>query len=416
MDTSTTESTTLDQGKPWAMERHLIKLLYDSIGKPRISIELWDGTRIGESGDKVPGFVIHNRSSLWKLVFNPELQFGEGYSEQGIDIVGDLVKLLEEIYLARKGTEVEKRLVEVLLHKNRKLSAYKFHINLRKARQNAQHHYDLSNDFYRLWLDDEMVYTCGYFPTVDTSLEQAQFAKMEHICKKLELKPGDTVIEAGCGWGGLSRHMAKQYGVNVKAYNVSHAQIAEAKARCRQEGLEDRITYVEDDYRNIRGDADVFVSVGMLEHVGPRHYRELGALIDTILKPRGRGLIHTIGQNQSQPVNPWLHKYIFPDGHPPTLREMMDIFEPFDFTLNDIENIGFHYAITLQHWLRRFEQHRDQVMGMFDEFFVRMWRLYLSGSIANFTTGNLQLYQALFTRAGNQNLQMTRAHLYQKAS
>jgi len=397
------------------MERHLIKLLYDSIGKPRIFIELWDGTRVGDAGVQTPGFIIHNRSTLWKLVFNPELQFGEGYSEASIDIVGDLVKLLEEIYLARKGTEAEQRLIQVLLHKN-KISAYKFNINPRKARQNAQHHYDLSNDFYRLWLDDEMVYTCGYFPSQDIGLEQAQFAKMEHICRKLELKPGDTVIEAGCGWGGLSRHMAKHYGVTVKAYNVSHAQIAEATARCHQEGLQGLITYVEDDYRNIHEETDVFVSVGMLEHVGPRHYRELGGLIDNILKPEGRGLIHTIGQNQSQPVNPWLHKYIFPDGHPPTLREMMDIFEPYDFTLNDIENIGFHYALTLQHWLQRFEQHQDRVREMFDEFFVRMWRLYLSGSIANFTTGKLQLYQALFSRAGSHGLQATREHLYSQAS
>ena len=412
MDSSTTHNASLDNRLSWTIERHLLKLLYNSIGRPRIVMKLWDGTCIGEATENTPGIVIHNRSSLWKLIFNPELQFGEGYSEATIDIEGDLVALLEAIYAARKGSASQQRLIETLLHQNKKLSAYKFNINPLKARENAQHHYDLSNDFYRLWLDEEMVYTCAYFPSGTATLEQAQFAKMEHICKKLELKPGDQVIEAGCGWGGLSRHMAKHYGVTVKAYNVSHAQILEANARCKQAGLDDRITYIEDDYRNISDEADVFVSVGMLEHVGPRHYRELGALIDRVLREDGRGLIHTIGQNQSQPVNPWLHKYIFPDGHPPTLREMMDIFEPFDFTLNDIENIGFHYALTLEQWLQSFEQHTDEVREMFDEFFVRMWRLYLSGSIANFTTGNLQLYQALFTRAGNRRLQMTREHLY----
>jgi cyclopropane-fatty-acyl-phospholipid synthase len=416
MDTSSTDKAALTQNPPKSWERYLIKLLYESIGSPHIFIELWDGTRIGHVQEPAQGFVINNRSSLWKLIFNPELEFGEGYSEESIDITGDLVKLLEKIYLARRESESTTTLLEKLLHQNKKLSPYKFNINPRRAQKNAQHHYDLSNDFYRMWLDEEMVYTCAYFPHRDTSLEQAQFAKMEHICKKLELKPGDLVIEAGCGWGGLSRHMARHYGVTVKAYNVSHAQIAEANRRCKEARLEDRITYIEDDYRSIHEEADVFVSVGMLEHVGPRHYRELGGLIDRILKPEGRGLIHTIGQNQSHPVNPWLHKYIFPGGHPPTLREMMDIFEPFDFTINDIENIGFHYALTLQHWLQRFEQHRDQVREMFDEFFVRMWRLYLSGSIANFTTGNLQLYQALFTRAGNQGLQMTRAHLYHSAA
>jgi cyclopropane-fatty-acyl-phospholipid synthase len=407
---TTSTNTGLKMRTSWPIEKYLIKALHKSLAKPRIAFKLWDGYRAGDSCSTAPCVHINNRRVLWQLVQNPDMGFGEGYSTGDIDIDGDLVEMLEEYYQASNKSG-EQRFLEWLINKQ-KHSPLKFNINPHKAKNNAQHHYDLSNDFYRLWLDDEMVYTCAYYSRDYMTLEQAQFAKMEHICKKLQLKPGDTVIEAGCGWGGLSRHMARHYGVKVQAYNVSTAQLEEANKRCIAEGLDDRITYIEDDYRNICGTADVFVSIGMLEHVGPNHYGSLGEVIDRCLKDDGRGLIHTIGQNQSNPANPWLQKYIFPEGHPPTLREMMDIFEPYDFAIRDLENIGPHYALTLQHWLNHFENHKEKVKEMFDDFFVRMWRLYLSGSIANFTTGQLQLYQVLFNRAANQDLPLTREYMY----
>jgi len=218
-------------------------------------------------------------------------------------------------------------------------------------------------------------------------------------------------VEAGCGWGALARYMARQYGVNVRAYNISHEQIVHARQRARAEGLEGQVEYVEDDYRTITGKYDVFVSVGMLEHVGPDHFQELGAVIDRSLTEQGIGLIHTIGQNCARPMSPWFLKRMFPGSYPPTIREMMAIFEPCELTVLDVENLRLHYAKTCEHWLERFEQNLNRVREMFDEVFIRAWRLYLSGCIANFSLGNLQLFQVVFSRPANNQVPWTRADL-----
>ena len=231
-------------------------------------------------------------------------------------------------------------------------------------------------------------------------------------CLEALLDPGQSVVEAGCGWGGLARHMARHYGVTVKAYNISHEQILYARERAAAEGLSDKVEYIEDDYRTIRGQYDAFVSVGMLEHVGVSHYRTLGEVIARALKPSGRGLIHTIGRNKAEPMNAWIERRIFPGAYPPTLREMMDIFEPQEFSILDVENLRLHYARTLRHWLERFNASADQVSAMFDEAFVRAWRLYLSGSIAAFTSGSLQLFQVVFAHRTDNDVPWTRAHLY----
>jgi len=235
------------------------------------------------------------------------------------------------------------------------------------------------------------------------------------VCRKLALKPGETVLEAGSGWGGLARYCARHYGVKVRSYNISAEQVAYARQRAAAEGFGDSIEYVEDDYRNASGRYDVFVSVGMLEHVGVANYRTLGGVIDRCLKDDGRGLIHSIGQDYSRPLNEWIERYIFPGAYPPTLREMMGILEPWAFSVVDVDNLRPHYAQTLRHWLARFDAAEDRVAGMFDEAFVRAWRLYLSGSIAGFTAGSLQLFQVLFRRPDCQVLPATRAHLYREA-
>ena len=271
----------------------------------------------------------------------------------------------------------------------------------------------MSNEFYRLWLDPEhLQYTCAYYPLTNTSLQEAQTAKLHHVCRKLRLQPGDTVIEAGCGWGGLARFMALEYGAKVKAYNISHEQIRFASERAQREGFDDKVQYIEDDYRNASGDCDVFVSVGMLEHVGTRQYSVLGQVIDNCLRDDGRGLIHTIGRNHPRLMNAWIEKRIFPGAYPPTLGEMAAIFEPYRFSILDVENLRLHYARTLTHWLENYEQNRAAVEQMFDDTFVRAWRLYLTGSIAAFQTGELQLFQVLFNRHCDNDIPPTRGHLY----
>ncbi|MGB9402805.1 MAG: cyclopropane-fatty-acyl-phospholipid synthase family protein, partial [Candidatus Acidiferrales bacterium] len=177
---------------------------------------------------------------------------------------------------------------------------------LRGSARNIHHHYDLTADFYKLWLDPRLVYTCAYFPDPATPLDEAQLAKMDYVCRKLLLQPGEKVVDAGCGWGALALHMAKHYGVTVKAFNISNEQILFARERAKAEGLSHRVEFIEDDYRNISGGFDAFVSVGMLEHVGAENYEKLGRVIHRTIGDSGRGLLHFIGRNQVRPFSPWI--------------------------------------------------------------------------------------------------------------
>jgi cyclopropane-fatty-acyl-phospholipid synthase len=202
--------------------------------------------------------------------------------------------------------------------------------------------------------------------------------------------------------------------VRVQAYNISREQILYARERAAAEGLDKQVEYIEDDYRNIRGQCDAFVSVGMLEHVGPDNYPTLGGVIDRCLTPQGRGLLHTIGRDQPCPMNAWIERRIFPGAYPPTLREMMAVLEPAGFSVLDVENLRLHYAKTLEHWLARFEDHTEEISALYDEPFVRAWRLYLAGSLTAFLSGWLQLFQVVFTRTGENAIPWSRAHLYER--
>ncbi|GIX22254.1 MAG: cyclopropane-fatty-acyl-phospholipid synthase [Gammaproteobacteria bacterium] len=395
------------RSRPW--DRRLLRAALDRLGRPPLAVRLWDGHwEAGEAGTEPRlRLAIADRAALLGVLLDPEDRFGDLYSEGRIELVeGELVDLLTTLY---RHAPPDAAWRKPRRHLRRWLRSAN---GLRQARRNIHHHYDIGNRFYALWLDPHMQYTCAYFPEPGMSLEQAQVAKMEHICRKLQLCPGDRVVEAGCGWGGLARYMAKHYGVHVTAYNISHEQVQYARQRALQEGLADRVHYVEDDYRNIQGEYDVFVSVGMLEHVGPKNYPTLGAVIDRCLTPEGRGLIHSIGRNRPRPMNSWIERRIFPGAHPPALREMMAIFESGGLSVLDVENLRLHYEETLRHWLARFEANVLEVRSLYDEAFVRAWRVYLSGSIAAFHCGELQLFQVVFARATNNRLPRNRAHLY----
>ena len=397
--------------EPLALDRALIKKLLEYSGNPRIEIRLWDGEKISISNqDPIATMRVNSRIAYSRLMIQRELAFGNGYSDGQIEVEGDLIEFLCEVYRAKRqaqGSRSLLRLYEFLTKKKPRKNT------LAGSKSNIHHHYDLGNEFYSLWLDREaMQYTCAYYPIESMTLEQAQIAKMEHVCRKLMLKPGQTVVEAGCGWGGLARYMAKTYGVKVKSYNISHEQIVYATERARLDGIDDRVEYIEDDYRNIKGSYDVFVSVGMLEHVGRRNFRELGAVVDRCLAKNGRALVHSIGRNAPELMSAWIEKRIFPGAYPPTIREMMDIVEPYNFSVLDIENLRLHYAKTLRHWLERFDSHEQTISKMFDDRFVRAWRLYLSGSIASFLVGALQLFQVTFARESDNSIAMTRENLY----
>ncbi|KAA3627188.1 MAG: class I SAM-dependent methyltransferase [Proteobacteria bacterium] len=399
-----------DQSGVWPLETWLLTQLLNTIGSPSIAITLWDGEEhyAPAAGAPVARMLVKNRPTLWRLFTNPNLNFGDDYSRGTIEIDGDLVDFLEALFRARAKAHRPSP-IQRFFTRGRARSRRN---TLDVSPENVHHHYDLGNDFYRLWLDREMAYTCAYFPTPDATLEEAQLAKMDHVCRKLDLKPGETVVEAGCGWGSMARHMALRYGVTVRAYNISAEQIRFARQRAKAEGFDDRVEYVQDDYRTISGEYDVFVSIGMLEHVGIENYAALGALIDRVLHSNGRGLIHTIGQNRPEPTSAWTERRLFPGGYAPTLRQMMDIFEGPGLSVIDVENLRLHYALTLNHWLSRYERNIGQVSESFDGFFARAWRLYLAASIANFNVGSLQLYQVLFARAMKNDGAWTRAHLY----
>lgn len=399
----------LGSGNVNEFDRWLVRKLLDNIGKPPLSFLLWNNEEITSPDIKPHARIrIRSRYALYKLLLNPELNFGDLYSVGSVDVEGDLPSSLVDIYHAL-GRVNSKSLLS-----NFTRPAFQHLNSPDKARGNIHHHYDIGNAFYKQWLDrDAMQYTCAYFPGPAMTLEQAQTAKMHHICRKLRLQPGQTVVEAGCGWGGLALFMAREYGVSVKAYNISHEQIDYARHQAAATGWSQQVEYIEDDYRNIKGDFDVFVSIGMLEHVGIENYQQLGAVIDNCLKEQGRGLIHTIGRNRPALLNAWIATRIFPGACPPSLSQMMHIFEPREFSILDIENLRLHYVKTLEHWLSRFDQNIEQYRKSYGEEFIRTWRLYLAGSLAAFTSGNMQLFQVLFTRPHNNDLDWSRAYLYQ---
>jgi len=408
-DASARAPASTEEPSRLSAEARLFRNLLKLFGDPPVEVELWTGERIPcTRTEPVARLRLVDRQVLFGLLRDPQLRFGDAYSEGAVEIEGDLVKFLEFLYRGSSGSDTRRSVLRGfsrLLHRPRSNT-------LAGSRENIHHHYDIGNDFYSLWLGRTMAYTCAYYPTRTTTLDEAQTAKMHHVCRKLRLRPGETVVEAGFGWGTLALHMARHYGVKVRAFNISHEQVEYARERARAEGLAAQVQYVEDDYRNILGRYDAFVSVGMLEHVGVDHYSELGHVAQRSLGSNGRGLIHSIGRNRPASLQPWIERRIFPGAHPPSLREMMQIFEPWDLSILDVENLRLHYARTLMHWLVLYEANVERVRNMFDEKFVRMWRLYLAGSVAAFTTGTLQLFQVVFAPHDNNDIPLTRAYMY----
>ncbi len=396
--------------EPHSYERWLIGKLMRMAGAPPVRFRLWNGDCI-EPEQQTPRFTLTlaDPKALYSLVANPNLAFGDLYSAGRLELEGDLTDFMEALYRAVHSARQKWPKWLNALWKNHNPRA----TGISEAKENIHHHYDLGNEFYQLWLDSaEMQYTCAYYEDATKTLEQAQLAKLEHVCRKLRLKPGMTVVEAGCGWGGLARYMARNYGVTVHSYNISREQLEYARAEAEKQGLGQLITYVEDDYRNIKGQYDAFVSIGMLEHVGKEHYPALSELIKRCLKPEGIALLHSIGRNRPMLMNAWIEKRIFPGAYPPSIGEFMEICEHGDFSVLDVENLRLHYAQTLSHWMDNFTANQNQIAQMYDEHFTRAWKLYLAGSTAAFRAGSLQLFQVVFTHGDNNQLPQSRQDLY----
>ena len=388
-----------------AIDRWLVAHLQRIITPAPVRLELWDGSSPYEdSATPVGSLVIHDRRTLIGLALHPDLQFGESYMSGRLEVRGPLGPVVEALTrVSQPHMSWRDRLTLTLPN------------TLTASRRNVHSHYDLGNDFYQLWLDRHLVYTCAYYANEGMSLDEAQIAKLDLVCRKLRLRPGERVLETGCGWGALALHTARHYGVHVRAFNISPEQLAFARERAAREGLADRVEFIDDDYRNVTGQYDVFASVGMLEHVGLNHLTSVADVLRRTIRPNGgRGLLHFIGRDVPCPLNAWIRRRIFPGAYTPTIAEVAThTLTPAGMSIIDVENLRLHYARTLAHWSERFALVRDRVRQSYGDEFERAWELYLAGSQAAFATGWMQLFQILFIPRGSAPPSWTRSDPYE---
>ncbi len=388
------------------IDRILRQLSHDRPDLP-FGLVTWDGgeRRYGE-GEPIFVLELRTQQAATDVVTRGTLGFGEAYMRGDLEVQGDLQALLAFAWHpAVKDLDLSARDKAKLLG-----SFLRGRNNARRSRENVAHHYDLGNDFYRLWLDRSMTYSCAYWADDCATLEEAQEAKYEHLCRKLHLEEGDRLVDIGCGWGGMLAYAARTYGATGVGYTLSTEQADWANDRLRAEGLYPDVHVELQDYREARGRFDKFVSIGMFEHVGKEYYRTFFGKVAELLVPGGIGVLHTIGSDVAGPVNEWTTTYIFPGGYLPTMAQIAEPLGLCGLVMTDMENLRLHYARTLDEWADRFEQHVDEVRTMFDERFVRMWRFYLAGSSVGFKEGGNRLFQVTFTK-GLRDLPFTRDHL-----
>ncbi|HVI05599.1 MAG TPA: cyclopropane-fatty-acyl-phospholipid synthase family protein, partial [Sphingomicrobium sp.] len=272
--------------------------------------------------------------------------------------------------------------------------------DLRRARRNVAHHYDLKDELYELFLDDDLQYSCAYFTDLDMSLEKAQLDKKAHIAAKLALEPGQRVLDLGCGWGGMALFLHRVSGVDVLGVTLSERQLKVARQRALEAGVSEHVKFELVDYRELNDRFDRIVSVGMFEHVGARHYGEFFAKCCQLLKPDGVMLLHTIGRlgEAAASPDPFTDKWIFPGYHLPSLSQMVAASEKVRLIASDVETLRLHYAITLRHWLERAYKAQANIEAMYDARFFRMWEFYLAGGIVMFESGAACNYQVQYVR------------------
>ena len=356
--------------------------------------------------------ILHDPKILRALCLTPELALGEGYMNRQITIKNDALGDLLRLILRNRRPDAFPFWIRILDRARFAMRDLVQRNTAQSAKSNVAHHYDISDDLYRLFLDDDMQYSCAYFADDGMSLNDAQSAKKSHIAQKLLLSPGQHVLDIGCGWGGMALTLARDYGVKVTGVTLSENQLETARTRVTQAGLSDRITIRLMDYRDLTGPFDRIVSVGMLEHVGVPHYRDYFDKISALLAPDGVALIHTIGRC-GPPIahSPWIHKYIFPGGYVPSMSELAPALERSGLWTCDIEVWRLHYAKTLRHWRNRFDAHIDQVRALYDDRFIRMWRYYLTVCIMSFEEQQQAVFQFQLSHQRDA-VPLTRDYLY----
>lgn len=391
------------------INKNIVKSIAEHLSDRPFDLEYWDGEII-KYGEGEPEFklIIKNFPSKKELLSDPSVALGEAYMKGDIDIEGDLQKFFESI-IRNKDSFMNKNTVFRLASKIKAPS-------LIKSKKDIAHHYDIGNNFYSLWLDKTMSYSCGYFKNPTDTLYDAQMNKIHHILKKLNLKEGQHLLDIGCGWGYLIIEAAKLYKVKALGITLSEEQFKKAKERIKQEGLEDLVDVQLMDYRNLEKSNlkfDRIVSVGMAEHVGHANLPLFFKNVDSVLKESGLFLLHNITNLVETEGNKWITTYIFPGGYLPTLREELNIAADINFRTLDVESLRLHYMKTLEEWCKNFMNHLDEERDMFDDEFLRMWHLYLATCAAAFHYWDIDIHQILFSKGINNTLPMTRKYLYE---
>lgn len=363
------------------------------------------------SGEPVHA-VIKTRHAERAIAMDPMLALPEAFMDGELDVVkGDILGLLQIAYqnMGRGGVESAwTKTVEGLRRTFRRF--YQLNTTSR-SRRNVQRHYDLSGELYKLFLDEDMQYSCAYFERPDMTLEEAQLAKKRHLAAKLSLKPGQSVLDIGSGWGGLGLYLARNFEAEVLGVTLSTEQHAVATERAHTEGLENHVHFELRDYRHLTERFDRIVSVGMFEHVGVNHYRTFFDKCARLLKPDGVMVLHSIGRSGPPwATNAFIRKYIFPGGHIPALSEVLPAIEKSGLMISDVEILRIHYADTLKHWRERFMANRERAREIYDERFCRMWEFYLAGSEASFRWQDLMVFQIQLTRR-NDVVPLTRDYI-----
>ncbi|WP_235699822.1 SAM-dependent methyltransferase [Clostridium hydrogenum] len=388
------------------IDKIFYKTLFKNLFSDTFELKLWDGSSEVYGEGEVKFKIIFNEPiPKADIIKDPSLTFGEAYMTKKIDIEGSVQTVIESLYNNMESFLRNSDKYADLLKKATN--------NIKNSKKNIEFHYDIGNDFYKLWLDDTMTYSCGYFKTKEDSLNQAQKNKVQHILKKLDLKEGETLLDIGCGWGELIISAAKQYKVKAMGITLSSEQLEKVKERIKNEGLEDLVEVQLVDYRELKNRKfDKIVSVGMLEHVGQDHLKEYFLALDNLLNDKGVSLLHCITGVKEGGNNTWISKYIFPGGYVPAIAELINCMAERSFNIIDVENLRLHYGRTLEHWAANFENALPEVRKTKDETFIRMWRLYLNSCAASFNSGNITIHQFLFNKGVNNNLEWTRDYMY----
>src|SRR4051794_30715773 len=367
----------------------------------------------GPGGGKHLTIRFADKKVPFDILRNPRLGLGEAYMDGRLTIEdGTILDLLELIVGSNRWEEKGEGRAALSKGKNR-IKRFFQRNSFKRARRNVAHHYDLKDELYELFLDEDKQYSCAYFTDPSNSLEQAQADKKAHIAAKLALKPGQRVLDIGCGWGGMALYMHRVAGVDVLGITLSQEQLKVARRRADEAGVSDHVKFELIDYRRLDGRFDRIVSVGMFEHVGAAHYDEFYAKCRELLTDDGVMLLHTIGKlgGPGKP-DPFTDKWIFPGYHLPSLSQMCTATEKVKLIVSDVETLRLHYAYTLRHWLERATKARAKIEALYDERFFRMWEFYLAGGIVMFESGAACNFQVQYVR-DRRALPITRDYMFE---